>query len=49
VALGAWALDVSAPVAASLIDEVVLFRSHLGSGGSRYEPLAAVTLQGMPA
>lgn len=42
VDVGRLADQLSAPPVEMPVDEVVLFRSHLGAGGSRYEALAAV-------
>jgi 2'-5' RNA ligase len=49
IVLGAWAHDLAPPSTTSPVDEVVLYRSHLGAGGSRYEPLATVPVSGAAA
>jgi 2'-5' RNA ligase len=44
--LGPWLASVVVPTASITVEEVVLYRSHLGSGPARYEALATVRLRG---
>jgi 2'-5' RNA ligase len=44
--LGPWIAQLSFPATPIPVDEVVLYRSHLGRGPARYEDLARVPLGG---
>ncbi len=49
IAVGEWGRRLRVPIATSLVEQVVLFRSHLGRGGSWYEPLATAAVGEVPA